>query len=231
MGGHGGINILGQKKWHVYRVDNRLRVERDERRVADREREQRQRQVERNLTEAVQQLTGEEVIAPAEREAVVDVDTIGGYYRKHKDSVNINRVLRDGGKVRVDVDLTADDGEGRRHFNLFAAEEAASKKNAAEHQTRVKYQELNNELAGRSKKRPISEFDEVVKTVPWYMQSKKERSQQESLSLKKVEARELPAANNSLEDLRKRKREREFAEGAKARALVTNELRNRGLMR
>ncbi|CAD7974920.1 unnamed protein product [Amoebophrya sp. A120] len=32
MGGRGGINILGQKKWHVWNMDNRLRVERDERR-------------------------------------------------------------------------------------------------------------------------------------------------------------------------------------------------------
>ena len=30
MGGHGGVNILGQKSWHVWRMDNRLRVERDE---------------------------------------------------------------------------------------------------------------------------------------------------------------------------------------------------------
>ncbi|CAE8669384.1 unnamed protein product [Polarella glacialis] len=30
MGRHGGINILHQKSWHVWRMDNRLRVERDE---------------------------------------------------------------------------------------------------------------------------------------------------------------------------------------------------------
>lgn len=30
MGGHGGINILHQKKWHVYNADNRAIVQRDE---------------------------------------------------------------------------------------------------------------------------------------------------------------------------------------------------------
>lgn len=29
MGGHGGLNILPQKKWNVYNRDNRERVEKD----------------------------------------------------------------------------------------------------------------------------------------------------------------------------------------------------------
>lgn len=36
MGGHGGLNILPQKKWNVYNRDNRTIVERDQR--LDRER-------------------------------------------------------------------------------------------------------------------------------------------------------------------------------------------------
>ena len=35
MGGHGGLNILPQKKWHVYNQDNRERVEADERRARE----------------------------------------------------------------------------------------------------------------------------------------------------------------------------------------------------
>ena len=30
MGGHGGLNILPQKKWHVFNYDNRLKVELDQ---------------------------------------------------------------------------------------------------------------------------------------------------------------------------------------------------------
>ncbi|CAE7606688.1 unnamed protein product, partial [Symbiodinium sp. CCMP2456] len=40
MGRHGGINILHQKSWHVWRMDNRLRVERDELQHAQQEKEQ-----------------------------------------------------------------------------------------------------------------------------------------------------------------------------------------------
>jgi hypothetical protein len=31
MGGHGGLNILHQKKWNVYNLDNRMKVEKDRR--------------------------------------------------------------------------------------------------------------------------------------------------------------------------------------------------------
>ena len=30
MGGHGGLNILPQKTWNVYRGDNQAKVKRDE---------------------------------------------------------------------------------------------------------------------------------------------------------------------------------------------------------
>ena len=33
MGGHGGLNILPQKKWNVYNWDNRIKVSKDEAKV------------------------------------------------------------------------------------------------------------------------------------------------------------------------------------------------------
>lgn len=39
MGGHGGLNILPQKKWNVYNQDNRLKVARDEAAHAEREKQ------------------------------------------------------------------------------------------------------------------------------------------------------------------------------------------------
>ena len=34
MGGHGGLNILPQKKWNVYNYDNRDIVEKDKKKAA-----------------------------------------------------------------------------------------------------------------------------------------------------------------------------------------------------
>lgn len=53
MGGHGGLNILPQKRWHVYRDDNRLRVLRDEREFQQAVQAERQQQQRVLLTDAV----------------------------------------------------------------------------------------------------------------------------------------------------------------------------------
>ena len=41
MGGHGGLNILPQKKWNVYNWDNRLKVKKDEEKAEQKERDKR----------------------------------------------------------------------------------------------------------------------------------------------------------------------------------------------
>lgn len=47
MGGHGGLNILPQKKWNVYNRDNREKVEKDKR-IA----EEKKRESERKMNES-----------------------------------------------------------------------------------------------------------------------------------------------------------------------------------
>lgn len=46
MGGHGGLNILPQKRWNVYNRDNIEKVERDKRKAEERRKEQEEKQRE-----------------------------------------------------------------------------------------------------------------------------------------------------------------------------------------
>lgn len=46
MGGHGGLNILPQKRWNVYNRDNRLKVARDEEKQREQDEQTRQRHVQ-----------------------------------------------------------------------------------------------------------------------------------------------------------------------------------------
>jgi hypothetical protein len=53
MGGHGGLNILHQKKWNVYNLDNRMKVEKDKREAAEKE---RNKEIERRNKETEERL-------------------------------------------------------------------------------------------------------------------------------------------------------------------------------
>lgn len=46
MGGHGGLNILPQKKWNVYNYDNRAIVERDKKEAAEKKKAEKEKQRE-----------------------------------------------------------------------------------------------------------------------------------------------------------------------------------------
>jgi len=75
MGGHGGLNILPQKRWNVYNYDNREIVNRDRKMVREeRERRERKRRAER-LKEQISIAKGEKVTSgPLEEHKVSSTD-------------------------------------------------------------------------------------------------------------------------------------------------------------
>lgn len=56
MGGHGGLNILPQKRWNVYNFDNREKVRKDEEEAAKEEQLKRQQSRKRDTEYRIQQL-------------------------------------------------------------------------------------------------------------------------------------------------------------------------------
>lgn len=147
MGGHGGINILGQKSWHTYNLNNRLRVERDEIQHEQREQEaldaQNARRLERDVRALKRRNRGESPDR-ASPEAIKDADA----------SSSSTAVARPS------------------HINFFEEEEAELMRVEKEHEKRMRYQRRNNELAGVRGGQPVSEFDMCSKDVPWYARAR-----------------------------------------------------------
>lgn len=56
MGGHGGLNILPQKRWNVYNFDNREKVKRDEEEAARQEAIERQQERQREAEARLEKL-------------------------------------------------------------------------------------------------------------------------------------------------------------------------------
>ena len=56
MGGHGGLNILPQKKWNVYNFDNREKVRKDEEEAAQREHVRRQEERQKDAESRLEKL-------------------------------------------------------------------------------------------------------------------------------------------------------------------------------
>eukprot|EP00435_Cladocopium_sp_Y103_P049064 s1069_g14.t1 len=60
------------------------------------------------------------------------------------------------------------------HINLFESAELEVKRHCEEHAKLLRYQGTNNNLAEKSRKRPLSEFDEMTQELPWYMKAEPE---------------------------------------------------------
>ncbi|XP_076907177.1 uncharacterized protein LOC143563545 [Bidens hawaiensis] len=70
MGGHGGLNILPQKRWNVYNFDNREKVRKDEEQAAKQEQISREQSRKRHTEHRIQQLRQARGLAPASSEPV-----------------------------------------------------------------------------------------------------------------------------------------------------------------
>jgi len=65
MGGHGGLNILPQKRWNVYNFDNREKVRKDEEAAAKEEQLKREQSRKRDTEFRIEQLRQARGLAPS----------------------------------------------------------------------------------------------------------------------------------------------------------------------
>jgi len=132
---------LQQKSWHVWRIDNQLRVERDEL--------QQQREA-KNKRRLENQSAFDERLGRLRRAACLPVEggTCSSGSHTDKSTLGINNA----------------------HINLFEDAEKEAAQHSAEHEKRIRHQKTNNQLSGASKSASLSEFDCVSSNKPWYLQ-------------------------------------------------------------
>lgn len=230
MGRRGGINILHQKSWHVWRMDNRLIVERDELQHAAAEGERIVAEQQATFTgrlallrrrasgaeeedppppgapmltssssssssalpSSVMPAAGSGKTASTKKEkdkkdsyrfGAVELSNLKQAERDLDNSIK-NRRTKDGGSSAGGRGKTLKEGPpvagtgywglgggglgSGPHINLFEGAELEVDSHRAQHQKQIQYTERNNELVEKSKKRPLSEFDEIADNIPWY---------------------------------------------------------------
>eukprot|EP00826_Nyctotherus_ovalis_P017059 TRINITY_DN14985_c0_g1_i6.p1 TRINITY_DN14985_c0_g1~~TRINITY_DN14985_c0_g1_i6.p1 ORF type:complete len:167 (-),score=34.64 TRINITY_DN14985_c0_g1_i6:364-864(-) len=141
MGGHGGLNILPQKRWNVYNYDNREVVNRD-REMVRQERERRERQKRSQKLKQQIQLAKGEVIAlnPQEELKVSSTERYAEENELYKKALKKQKKKEQQAKEKIlsaTMKPVADNG----HVNLFLNEELNDKvkhmENHTEHPTKV----------------------------------------------------------------------------------------------
>lgn len=115
MGGHGGLNILPQKKWNVYNWDNRQIVDRDKKAHADKQRQAYEKQREDLLDNKMQVMKSDGLPSKVQE------------YRQEEKPVHslINQEMR----------KMADE---QKHINLFEQEERTLANREVEQLKRLK---------------------------------------------------------------------------------------------
>ncbi|MCD9645845.1 hypothetical protein HAX54_035144 [Datura stramonium] len=215
MGGHGGLNILPQKRWNVYNFDNREKVKRDEEAAAKEEQlkqeQSRKRDSEYRL-EQLRQARGLSSSAPSSSNHLKKSSSEQKSPEEKsgkKDSNHIN--LFEGIRILDPVKVKDEEKDGR------------DKKRAKKEQPpRVitpedeKYR-LGYGIVGKGTK------------LPWYMEKPKDDSAEKSDEDNDY-ARPVKKSNGkkTVEELRQERLERERKEKARERALLMEKNRRDG---
>eukprot|EP01017_Pseudomicrothorax_dubius_P006220 TRINITY_DN11738_c0_g1_i2.p1 TRINITY_DN11738_c0_g1~~TRINITY_DN11738_c0_g1_i2.p1 ORF type:complete len:243 (-),score=55.95 TRINITY_DN11738_c0_g1_i2:94-822(-) len=151
MGGHGGLNILPQKRWNVYNRDNREKVEKDKAKA------EKQRQEKEKI----------------EQESLADMryEILRNRKRRRNREENSPEPASKSNVTKELEEMTKD--RESCHVNLFEEEEKQLQ--AKKKLDRILDFDQQNRAANEKESVGSSFFlGAVKKQVPWYLSSKKE---------------------------------------------------------
>ncbi|CAN4127614.1 unnamed protein product [Withania somnifera] len=204
MGGHGGLNILPQKRWNVYNFDNREKVKRDEEAAAKEEQLKQEQSRKRDSQYRLEQL----------RQA-------RGLSSSSSAPSPLNHLKK-----------SPEEKSGKKdsnHINLFEDEE----KKDGRDKKRAKKEEPPRVITPEDEKYRLG-YGIVGKgtKLPWYMEKPKDDDESGRKSGEDNDDYWMPVKKSSgkktLEELRKERLERERKEKGRERALLMEKSRRDG---
>lgn len=221
MGGHGGLNILPQKRWNVYNFDNREKVRKDEEAAAKEEQLKREQSRRRDTEFRIEQLRQARGLAHQPSAAAPTAPPAQPSSPEPESKSKLNHInLFEGIRVFDPVEGDEESGRARKKLKLEMREMKKMKK---EEEARVvlpedeKYK-LGYGVAGKGVK------------LPWYL------SPRPSDDMKNVEREEeedkcgvgKSRGKKTVEEMREERLRREKREKERERALVVGKGRRDG---
>lgn len=224
MGGHGGLNILPQKRWNVYNYDNREKVKHDEEAAAKEEQIKREQSRKRDSEYRLEQLRQARGLASALSPVTADADVASAEMGSEMEPESKSRLdhinLFEG--IRIFDPVKGDGGER----NAFKKMKVAVKK---KEEPRIVMPEdekfrLGYGIAGKGVK------------LPWYMSrlidnGKSGKNDDGSDEDNCVDDAKYEAKSNgkkTLEQLREERLTREKKEKEREQALIREKRRSDG---
>ncbi|KAG6688947.1 hypothetical protein I3843_11G149000 [Carya illinoinensis] len=211
MGGHGGLNILPQKRWNVYNYENREKVRQDEEAAAKEEQLKREQARRRDSEFRLERLRVARNLAPVTRSAEPDeLEPKTGH-------INLFEGIKIFDPIKGLENEGGDEGGGiKKKQKKMKREEAAPKVVGPEDE---KYR-LGYGLAGKGVK------------LPWYLERRSSNengeSDRDNGSARGVEEEGKKSGKKTLEELRKERLKREKREKERERALMLEKNRRDG---
>ncbi|KAG6579416.1 hypothetical protein SDJN03_23864, partial [Cucurbita argyrosperma subsp. sororia] len=190
MGGHGGLNILPQKRWNVYNYENREKVRRDEEAAAKEEQLKREQSRKRDAEFRLEQLRTARGIAPViDTTKPVETDLKPGH-------LNLFEGIKIFDPVKSSENEGGEDGSKKKRMKK---EEVEKRVITAEDE---KYK-LGYGVAGKGVK------------LPWYLErrSKDDAESDQNDSSSRVASENVKkGGKKTLEELRAERRSKDDAE-------------------
>ncbi|KAJ0099706.1 hypothetical protein Patl1_20793 [Pistacia atlantica] len=210
MGGHGGLNILPQKRWNVYNYENREKVRQDEEAAAKEEQLKREQARKRDAEFRLEQLRAARGLAPLKRAKETTGEAATEHVESEPKSNHIN--LFEGIKIFDPIKGSEKEGgeekDGFKRKKMRKEEEASKKVMTPDDE---KYR-LGYGLAGKGIK------------LPWYLERRSngdadaENGMDDGLvRVQKEEQKQ--GGKKTLQELREERLKREKKEKERERAL------------